>query len=552
MSTPGTDFDVMIVGSGAGGGVAAFVLASRGLKVALVEKGRNVHPGLGADGRPASLLGNDELRGRRYFGFQDPLIEPRVFLRGDGAARQVGTLQGLGVAVGGGTLHYDADCPRVTQLDLSMLSSLGPVPGADVVDWPFGYAELAPYFDEVERLLGVQGLAGSDPFAEARDPYPMPPGHPAKGGLLLSAAAARLGYHPHPIPMAINSLAYRGRPSCVSCGFCRQGCPVGAKGSTAVTVIRDALRTGNCTLLPESCVTRVDTEPSGERATGVTLIDPSGAEVKLTARHVIVACNALETPRLLLESATAAHPAGLGNGSGLLGRYLMFHFVFLALGVFDEEIRPYRGRPITHAMADFTVPDGSPDFVRGGYVELGGSIHPVEEGVSYPWLVHNELARGGKYRRRIAPVSMIGEDVPVHANRVELDDSVRDVYGRPALRVTYARHAHDQATVDRYFPRMEEIARAAGAREVMRVDDAERLGRPDTKHLLGTARMGLDPAASVCDPWGRLHELPNVWIADGSLWPTSTAFNPTLTQQALAYRTAAYLANPDDPLQGLR
>jgi choline dehydrogenase-like flavoprotein len=492
------DFDVAIIGSGAGGGVAAYVLASRGLRVALLEKGRNPYPTLGEEALRGSLFGNDEIKGRRYYAFHDPFIEPRTFRAGDGATLATGEVQGLGVTVGGGTVQYDGDCPRVQQADLRLLSTFGAVEGADVVDWPISYADLAPYYDEVERLVGVQGLAGADPFAEARGPYPMPPGYPPKGGTLLAKGAASLGYHPHPMPMAVNSMFYRGRPACVNCGFCAFGCPSNSKGSTAVTVIRDALLTGNCTLLSECCVTQIVMEPSGERASGVRYLDPKGVEQTLTASQVIVAANAIETPRLLLASATPAHPDGVGNGSGLLGRYLMFHIVFGTVGVFGEEIRSYRGRIVTHSMADFTVPDGSADYVRGGYVELGGQIRPVAEGVQVPYLLHKQLMVQGDYWRRIGSVAMMGEDVPVLANRVELDDALRN-------------------------------------------------GVPDTKHLLGTTRMGTDPAKSVTNEWGRLHEVENVWIADGGVFPTSTAFNPTLTQQALAYRTAAYLTDPGDP-----
>ncbi len=545
------DFDVAIVGSGAGGGVAAALLAARGFKVALLEKGRNPFPTLAEPMLTGSLFGNDEIKLRRYFCFHDPMIEPRTFReRADQAAAQR-EVQGLGVCVGGGTVHYDGDSPRVQAADLRLLSTFGRVDGAEVVDWPISYDELAPYYDWTEQLIGIQGAAGSDPFAESRGPYPMPPGYPPKAALLLAEGARSLGYHPHPMPMAINSVAYRGRPACVDCGFCRCGCPVNAKGSTAVTAVRDALLTGNCTLLAECCVTAVETEPSGERASGVRYLDRHGDECRLTAKQVILAANAIETARLLLASSSAAHPDGLGNRSGLVGRYLMFHTVFSAVALFDKELRGYRGRIVTHALADFTVSDGSPGFVRGGYVELGGQLQPVEEGASYPWLLHSALMKDGRFRRNMTTVSMMGEDMPVAGNRVELDPKVRDVYGRPVARLTYQRHPHDQAVIDRYSPKLRRIAEAAGASSVMDVDMARQFGVPETKHLMGTARMGADPSSSITDPWCRLHALENVWIADGSVFPTSTAFNPTLTQQALAARTAAYIADPANPLSVL-
>jgi len=543
----GPDFDALIVGAGAGGGVAAWVLASQGWKVLLLEKGRNPYPSIGAPELRGSLFGNDEVKLRRYFAFHDPLIEPRLYRSNTTDAFEINELQGLGVCVGGGTVFYDGNSPRVTQADLTLLSTFGAVAGADVVDWPFGYSELAPYYDEVERLVGVQGQAGSDPFAEPRGAYPMPPGYPSKADLVLAKGAKGLGYHPHPMPTAVNSMFYRGRPACTNCGFCAHGCPINAKGSTAVTVIRDALLTGKLTLVTEACVTRIETTPEGDHASGVRFLDHNGVEQTVSATHVILAANAIETPRLLLESANNAHPKGLGNANDLVGTHLMFHVVFNVLGVFASEIRSYRGRIITKAFADFTVKQATPGWVRGGYVELGGQIHPVAFGARLPWPLHKELMVSGELRRRSTSLSMIGEDVPVASNRVELDPKVKDVYGRAAPRITYARHPHDQAMVDWYMPKLRAVVQAAGATQTLDIDMVAEDGVPETKHLLGTTRMGTDPKTSVCDPWGRLHAFDNLHVADGSLWPTSTAYNPVLTQQALAYRTAAHLVDGSDP-----
>ncbi|MBI4816949.1 MAG: GMC family oxidoreductase [Deltaproteobacteria bacterium] len=542
-----SEFDVIIVGAGAGGGMAAWVLATRGFRVALIEKGRNPYPTLTDEVLRGSHFGDDELKRARAFAFHDFFAEPRSFRASSSDPAKSLPVQGLGVAVGGGTIQYDGNSPRLSRADFSSLSTFGAVAGADVVDWPISYQDLELYYDATELVIGVQGLAGSDPFAEPRGPYPMPPGAPSKAGSMLAEAAKRLGYHPHPMPIAINSMPYRGRPACTNAGYCPFGCPVNAKSSTAVTVIREALLTGNLSLFTESCVTRVLTEPSGARATGVELIDPKGARATMSADHVVLALNAIETPRLLLDTRGPAHPDGLGNSSGLVGRYMMFHTIVGAVGIFDEEIRSYRGRVATHGFSDFTVSDGSEGFIRGGYVELGGQIRPVEAGSQFPWLLHKELITNGPYIRRIATAAIMGEDVPQLENRVELDPSLRDIYGRSAPRITYRRHEHDQAMIDRYLPKLEAVAREAGASDVIVDDGLKRDGYPTTRHLLGTTRMGTDASKSVTDPWGRLHDVENVWICDGGTWPTSASFNPTLTQQALAYRTAAYLADPGDP-----
>lgn len=541
------DFDAVIVGAGAGGGVAAWALASRGWKVALLEKGRNPIPQIHDPVLRGSLFGDDEIKFRRGFAWHDTFIEPRSFRKTSAESAKVQPVQELGVGVGGGTNQYDGNSPRATRADFELLTRYGPIPGASVVDWPMTYDELAPYYDATERLIGVQGLAGSDIFAEPRGPYPMPPGDPSRACLLLVEGAKQLGYHPHPMPIAINSIAYRGRPACQNAGFCNIACSTNAKGSTAVTAVRDALATGNLTLLTGCCAMAVETEPSGTHAKGVRYLDAAGAEQLITARHVVLGLNALETPRLLLTSTSAAHPDGLGNSSGLVGKYLMFHTIFMVIGVYKDEVRSYRGRVSTHGMSDFTVPDGSQDWVRGGYVEMGGYIHPVEEGVSYPWILHNELMKAGTYRKNITSITVIGEDLPQLTNQIDLDPSVRDVYGRPVARITYARHAHDAAMIAKYMPKLKAITMAAGADSAMEIDESERNGTYQTKHLSGTTRMGRDPSQSVCDEWGRLHDVDNVWIADGGVFPTSTAYNPTLTQQAMAWRTAAHLAGDSAP-----
>ncbi len=552
MATP--DFDVVIIGSGPGGGVAAYVLSVLGgKKVALVEKGRNPYPTLGDPVLRGSLFGNDEIKRRRYFAFQDPVIEPRVFWDPKAQKYVKGEVQGLGVCVGGGSVQYDGNSPRLQRLDLTAKSSFGDVAGADVVDWPMDYDELVPYYDEVERLIGIQGQQGADPFAEPRGPYPMPAGYPSRADLIFVDAAKKLGYHPHPMPTAVNSVFYRGRPACVNCGFCDGGCALNAKGSTGVTCIRDALLHGNLTLMDQCCATQVLCEPSGGKATGVQLIDRDGAVQTVTASQVILAANAIETPRLMLESASSAHTKGLGNGSGLVGRYLMYHKDFSLIALFDSEIRSYRGRCITKAIADFTVkPAGAgADWLRGGYVELGGQIQPVAFGAEpdQPWFTHKDIMIPGIQRRFMSAICMIAEDMPVKANRVELDPDVKDVYGRPVPRITYNLHPRDKRMADFYAEKLRAIATEAGANTVMPptpLDANQRYFDIESKHLLGTTRMGTDAATSVCDPWGRLHEVENVWVCDGGTWPTSAAFNPVLTQQALAYRTAAHMLKPGD------
>lgn len=554
--------DVIVIGSGAGGGIAAKVLAENGKKVVLLEKGRNPFRGLDDPaGIHPSELSNDEVKDIRYFIAQDPFSEPRTFRTSasDGDRTFTGQVQALANAVGGGSVVYDSDSPRIDPGDFQLATILLAKEGLQLPmleDWPITYNDLEPFYSEVERIIGVQGEAGADPFEGPRSsPYPMPPGYPKYSAILLENASRALGYHPFPTPQAINSIAYRGRPACTNCGFCSFGCPVHAKGSTAVTAVRDALLTGNLTLMPECFAFRLNTSPDGGSVRSVSFIDPRGNVQELEADAFVVACMPIETTRLLLLSANSQHPNGLGNSSDLLGRNLMFHIIVLAVGSFDPPTHTYRGRPITENFMDFVA---NPSFqYRGGIVELGASQYPISEALDYlsnglTGSLHKTMMRQSLYRRRIATATMIGEDMPQLTNRVDLDPAVKDIYGYPVARVTYQNHPRDLAMADYFIPKLMEIVTAAGAQSTLAVNlSRESGGVPNTQHILGTARMGADPLQSVTDPLGKFHDLNNLYCADGSVFVTSTSVNPTLTLQALAYRMAANIISPGNPLSVL-
>ena len=266
--------DAVVIGSGASGGIVVKILAEGGMRVLLLEKGDNHFVGLDRpEGIITNRFSNDELKlVQRDFIDQDPRIEPRTFRRSEGEPVSfVGKVNSLATTVGGGTIDYVGVSPRIQQKDLRIKSIFGQLEGTSIEDWPISYQDLEPYFDEVEKTIGVQGEAGRNPYDEPRSsPYPMPPGYPKYMAVLLSDAARRLGYHPYPAPTAINSIAYRGRPACANCGFCdRFACVINAKGSTAVTAIRDALLTGNCELRPNNFVYGLKTNTSGTRVESV-------------------------------------------------------------------------------------------------------------------------------------------------------------------------------------------------------------------------------------------------------------------------------------------
>ena len=570
---------VVVIGSGAGGSVVAWALANAGHEVVVLERGRHLLPGLGTpEGFGPSLFSNDEVKESRAFEDTDSVLEPRSGRSqdeaGSGVARSyVGGINSLAATVGGGTIHWDAKTPRFWTQDFKGRSMYGPIPGAQVADWPLDYAELAPFYDVIEAQLGVQGDLAQMPAATLAQaprsrPFPLPPGPPMLAGSLLAEGAARLGHSVYPFPMAIASQAYGGVHRCNACGFCSGfGCPIGARGSAAVSFLHPAMLRG-VEVVPRAFVSRIDVDASGRRATGVRYLDSSGREHRVEADTVVIAASAIETARLLLLSANGRHPDGLGNRSGQVGRNLMFHLLTLGVTIFDREVHAWRGPSTTFTLDDFVGPERVPGsgmpYLKGGLCEVGAGTTPILEAGFYTalpgqWGVGlKELMRQSPARRFFAAVSMVGEDLPQAANRVDLDPTLRDVRGIPIPRITHTPHAFELAASDHFGPRLARICRAAPGAVVggwLPVGalmagtggfSSPYAGPAGTAHVMGTARMGDDPMASVVDGTGKLHDVDNVYVADGSVFASSGGFNPTLTIMALALRTATTLggSNP--------
>lgn len=554
--------DAVIVGSGPGGATVADVLTRAGWSVVIVEKGRNHLFGAPEGEDPAPLgtdYSNDEIKFvYRHFLGPDPLVEPRTFRKSadDGERTHVGEVNSIPSTVGGGGVHADGKVPRFREEDFALRSAYGPVEGANVEDWPISYADLEPYYAEAEHAVGVAGKAGANPFAAWRSgPYPMPPGAPMYGATLSCEAAGRLGLHPYPAPTAANSVPYDGRPACNNCGFCAFfGCPIHAKGDP-VAMLQRALRTNNAHLLAETFASRILT--SGRRATGVEVVGPEGTTRTIGARHVVVAGGAIETPRLLMLSGIE-HP--------MLGRNLMVHFQTFAAGVLKERLHTHRGRAVTHVHDDAVVMDdearaaakeaGLP-WIRGGMVEHGGPSLPIMEAKIYPWgEAHRKLMRSSPMRDHMWAFTMQGEDLAQPTNRVDLDPLVRDVRGFPVARVTYRPHLHELVASSHHGPKLVRVLEEMGATWT-RLASSPHVGRsvegferpdgygsaiPQSRHVMGTTRMGSDPRMSVVDTFGRLHGFENVVVADSSVFVTSAGYGPTLTLVALAARAAASMS----------
>ncbi|MGZ4796276.1 MAG: GMC family oxidoreductase [Acidimicrobiia bacterium] len=555
-----SEFDAVVIGTGPAGATAAEVLTGAGWSVLMLEKGRNHLLALDPPFGPLGHVSNDELKFmRRHFLGPDPWLEPRTFRRtpADGERLDIGDVNNLPSTLGGGGFHADGKLPRFRTDDFKPVSAAGPVDGAALVDWPVDYDEMEPYYAAAERVVGVAGEAGANPFASWRaDPYPMPPGPDMYCALVTAEAATAMGYHPYRAPTGVNSVEYDGRPACNNCGFCGYfGCPIEAKGDP-VAPLRHALQTGNCEIRTGCIVTDVLLDASGRQARGVRYLDGELVEHEVSARHVVLAAGAFETPRLLLRT-------GLGNPE-VVGRFLQFHFQTYVLGMFPERLHGHRGRSVTHLMDDPIVPDeealraardaGLP-FVRGGIVEHGAAGHPILEGIHLPaGELHTQLMLQSMTRDRMAVFTMQGEDLPQTTNRIDLDPHVRDVYGLPAGRVTYAPHRHEVVCAEHWAPRLEAVMKRAGATTTFWTTSpplpgsmADRPGNrtPISRHIMGGARMGDDPATSVFDRWQRMHGVENVVCTDSSVFPTSTGYGPTLTIVALAIRASRALAGLD-------
>jgi choline dehydrogenase-like flavoprotein len=548
------DFDAVVIGSGPGGSTVADALCAAGWSVLVIEKGRNHLLDLSDPSRLLDRFSNDELKfTTRHFLGPDPLVEPRTFRRSedDGEHGHVGEVNSVPSTVGGGGVHADGKLPRFREEDFALRSSRGPIDGAAVEDWPVSYAELEPFYTEVENAIGVAGDAGANPFASPRSgPYPMPPGPPMYASTLTIAAAERFGLHPYPAPTGANSVPFAGRPACNNCGFCSYyGCPIHAKGDP-VAMLQRALLSGRCEIRPETFARRVVVRDG--RATGVDLVGVDGTPSHVAARWVVVAGGAVETPRLLLLSGMT-HPA--------LGRHVMFHFQTFVMGFFADRLHAHRGRAVTHVHDDHVVDDGPMraaardaglPWFRGGMVEHCGPAHPVQEAkLTPPGGAHKDMMRASLLRERMWGFCMQGEDLSVAANRIDLDPTVRDARGVPVARVTYTPHHHEQVASRHYAAMLQRVVAAAGAEwSVIATspDPDAGYGRPDispvpmSRHVMGTARMGADPASSVVDQFGRVHGVANLVVADSSVFVTSAGYGPTLTLTALALRAARAMA----------
>jgi choline dehydrogenase-like flavoprotein len=528
--------DVLIIGTGASGAAAAWRLSEAGFKVVCLEQGGWYR----ADQYPTAF-GDLEFRSATSFAF-DPNIRrlPEDYPVNDKNS-DVSPL--MFNAVGGSTVHWTAHTPRFHPSDFRVKSLDGV---AD--DWPISYWDLEKYYDLNDEWMGCSGISG-DPANPPRSQRPMPPLPLGPDGERIARGFDKLGWHWWPSDNYIASQPYRGRNACNNCGPNGLGCFQQAKGSTDVTYIPEAIKNG-VEVRTNSRVFEITTNSDG-RATGAMYYDDEGIEHHQSARSVIVAANGVGTPRLLLLSKSRKHPDGLANSSGMVGKNLMFHPYAMVSGFFDDaEPNTFKGALGNILMSqEFYETKSRRDFVRGYTYQMnrstgpaktatGFTIPPVQWGKGH----HEEFAlRFGKS----ALLAVISEDLPEEHNRVDLDPKLTDSNGIPAPRVTYKVSQNTRKLLDHGIRNAEKVLTAAGAHRV----EATPVHRSGGWHLMGTARMGTDPATSVVDGNCQAHDADNLFIIDGSVFVTSAAVNPTPTIQAIALRAADYIINERQDLK---
>ncbi len=500
------EVDFLVVGSGAGGGTLAARLAEHGFSVVVLEAGEYF--------RPLDDFASDETAQNKLY-----WLDKRV-CDGDNPLQMGG--KNSGKAVGGSMVHFAMVSLRFRPEWFKSRSVLGY--GAD---WPVDWREMWEYYTQVERDLSISGPVNY-PWGPKRPRYPYRPHEINAAGMLLAKGCDALGYKWTPTPLATVSAPRGKAPPCVYRGFCRFGCSTNAKQSTLNTYLPRALAAG-AEIRDLAMAGRVVVR--GERVTGVEYHRENAWQFQ-RAKHVVVAGYAIETPRLLLNSSTDRFRDGLANSSGLLGKNLMVQSNQAVFGRMDEEVRWYKGPPSLTITEHWNYQDKGKDF-NGGYCWMAQGPLPIE------WAAVQTGARGlwGSalrdamldYNHQVG-VKMVGEMLPYEHNRVTLADE-KDQYGLPIARITYSWGENDRKLINHALQQMRMSMVAIGAKDIFEQKD-------DTNHLAGTARMGFKAETSVVNADCRSWDIPNLWICDGSVFPTTGGVNPSLTIQAVALRTA--------------
>lgn len=514
---PKDKVDAVIVGAGAMGAAMAARLAEAGKRVVIVEAGAD---------RNAGDMVSSTLYARRLKWSGAPVLEE--------GANPVGHVFNTGFGVGGSAIHHYAVWPRLHEEDFDMRSRYG-----RGLDWPLTYADLAPYYDFIQAECGVSGDADREVWRPSGAPYPMPPVPVFGQGKAIARGFEKLGKRVAPLPLAVTSVPYRGRPACLWDGWCDSGCPIGALANPLTIHLPRALQAG-AQLFSNTAATKVLTNAAGTRTTGIEVVTSDQQRHAITADQVILAAFAIENPRLLLASANERHPQGLGNAGGMVGRYVMVHSAGLVYGLFDEDTQCYMGA----FGGQLVNQDSYPKLThqqQGGFGSyqwmIAQAVKPNDLlgiAATRPELhgqaLHDFMKRAA---RGFAGMQAVCETLPQAENRVTLTDQ-KDSNGVPLARVVHNTHAASNALWRASLAEGRAVMEAAGASEVW-------TGPQAVMHIMGGTVMGRSTQDSVTNQYGQVHGLENLFITGPGLFPTGGGVNPTFTAHALAARTAEFI-----------
>ncbi len=518
--------DAVIVGSGAAGSAMAAKLAEGGKSVIVLEAGPE---------RRMDHLVSSGIWARRLKWGGAPVVEE--------GRQPVGYVFNSGYGTGGSALHHYAVWPRFHAEDFECNTRYG-----RGLDWPISYDELAPYYDEVQDEVGISGDTEREIWRPPGAPYSLPPVPVFPQGEIIARGFAARDMRTAPLPLAILSQSYRGRAACIWDGWCDAGCPIGALANPLTVHLPRALAAG-AVVKTDSTVTRVLTDANGSRAVGVEVALQNGERSSVMADVIVLAAFAVQNPRLLLASATDRHPDGLGNSSGMVGKYVMSHAAGLIYGLFDEETRSYMG-----AFGGQLL--NQDNYAKETHVDTGGfgsyqwmigqAVRPNDllgMGTTRPELFGDDLhAFMREAARGFASMTAVVEDLPLATNVVRLSDQ-KDQFGVPLAHVTHTADPASHALWEAVLKQGTGIFKAAGATHVW-------TGPRGPMHIMGGTIMGRDPTASVTNSFGQCHDIPNLVIAGPGLFPTSAGVNPTFTVHAITARTADHLLAHWSGLQG--
>ena len=507
------DSVVVVIGSGAGGGTLSNELAQKGVKVVMLEAGGR---------HEIEDFSNDEWG---MFG-QISWLDKRTT---SGSWRVAKDFAGLPAwivkGVGGSTVHWAGASLRFQEHEFKVKSTYGDIAGANLLDWPITLAEMEPYYDRAEDKMGVTGTHGIARL----------PGN--NNFRVLAAGAKKLGYKEfHTGNMAINSQPRDGRGACQQIGFCFQGCKSGAKWSTLYTEIPKGEATGKLEVRPSSQALQIQHDDSG-KVTGVLYADKDGKQQVQKARVVAVAGNSIESPRLLLNSATPKYPDGLANSSGQVGRNYMRHMTGSVYAIFDKPVHMYRGTTMAGIIKDEAVNKPDRGFVGGYEMETLSLGVPFMAAFLEPGAWGRDFSKAMEGYPNMAGMWLVGEDMPQEKNGITLHASEKDQFGLPVPNVHFDDHANDVAMREHAHKQGAAVYDAVGAVKTFKTPPY-----PST-HNLGTNRMSEKARDGVVNKHGQTHDIANLFISDGSQFTTGAAENPTLTIVALAIRQAEYITD---------